>query len=283
KKTRLESEIVKTKDLALLGEFSGAIAHQIRNPLGNILMGTKLLQKALAINDRPSEEPKQTAGARPGVTENKENLAEIFNNLFDGIYNLNQVVTKLVEYTKTLKLSRSCQRIEIILGETLMVLKNLITHNNIRLKKKFNFDLPPISVDAVLISQVFQNIMHNAIQAMPSGGCLTVTTGVYTKNPGYVMISIGDMGIGIEPCDVEKIFHPFYTTKDSGTGLGLSLAHRIIEAHDGKVWVCRNPCVHDISDDFRKTLEVPPDRGVTFHILLPMADRSQQNAYQQGI
>ena len=282
-KKRLESEIVKTKDLALLGEFSGAIAHQIRNPLGNILMGTKLLQKALAINDRPSEEPKQTAGARPGVTENKENLAEIFNNLFDGIYNLNQVVTKLVEYTKTLKLSRSCQRIEIILGETLMVLKNLITHNNIRLKKKFNFDLPPISVDAVLISQVFQNIMHNAIQAMPSGGCLTVTTGVYTKNPGYVMISIGDMGIGIEPCDVEKIFHPFYTTKDSGTGLGLSLAHRIIEAHDGKVWVCRNPCVHDISDDFRKTLEVPPDRGVTFHILLPMADRSQQNAYQQGI
>ena len=64
-KKRLESEIVKTKDLALLGEFSGAIAHQIRNPLGNILMGTKLLQKALAINDHLSEESKQTAGAHP--------------------------------------------------------------------------------------------------------------------------------------------------------------------------------------------------------------------------
>ena len=169
-------------------------------------------------------------------------MAKIFNNLFDGIYNLNQVVTKLVEYTKTLKLSRSCQRIEIILEETLVMLKNLIARNNIRLNKNYNLDLPPISVDAVLISQVFQNIMHNAIQAMPSGGYLTVTTGVYAQKPGYAMISIGDMGIGIEPCDVEKIFHPFYTTKDSGTGLGLSLAHRIIEAHDGKVWVCRNPC-----------------------------------------
>lgn len=276
-KKRLESEIVKTKDLALLGEFSSAIAHQIRNPLGNILMGTKLLQKAMALNQRPSEEPKQTAGERPGVTEKQAGLAEIFNNLFDGIYNLNQVVTKLVEYTKTLKLSRSCQRIETILEETLLVLKDLIARNNIRLIKKFDFDLPALSVDAVLIGQVFQNMVHNAIQAMPSGGCLTVTTGVYAQKPGYAIISIRDTGNGIEPGDVEKIFHPFYTTKDSGTGLGLSLAHRIIEAHDGKVWVCRNPCVHD----FRKNPEVPPERGVTFHILLPMADRSQQNASQQ--
>jgi signal transduction histidine kinase len=189
---------------------------------------------------------------------------------------LNQVVTELVEYTKTLKLRRSCQRIEIILEETLATLNDLITRNNIQPKKKFDLDLPPLLVDAVLISQVFQNMVHNAIQAMPCGGCLTVSTGVYTQKPGFAMVSIGDTGIGIEPSDVEKIFHPFYTTKDSGIGLGLSLAHRIIEAHDGKVWACRNPCVHTIRDDCGKPLEVPPDRGVTFHILLPMVDRSMQ-------
>jgi two-component system sensor histidine kinase AtoS len=236
----------------------------------------------LVLNTNSSEEPKQTAGKRPGVTENHEGLSEIFNNLFDGIYNLNQVVTELVEYTKTLKLSHSCQRIEIILGETLAMFKDLIVHNKIQLKKRFDVDLPPLSVDAVLISQVFQNMVHNAIQAMPSGGYLTVTTSVYAQKPGYAMVSIGDTGIGIEPWDAEKIFHPFYTTKDSGTGLGLSLAHRIIEAHDGKVWVCRNPCFHDITDDCGKTSEFPPDRGVTFHILLPTADRSKQNGYQQG-
>jgi PAS domain S-box-containing protein len=281
-KKQLESEIVKTKDLALLGEFSGAIAHQIRNPLSNILMGSKLLQEALNLKNEPSGGQQGTTGDLSGGAENQAGLSEIFNNLFDGIYNLNQVVTELVEYTKTLKLRRSCQRIEIILEETLAGLMDLIARNNIQSKKKFDFNLPPLLVDAVLISQVFQNMVHNALQAMPSGGYLTVTTGVYAQKPRFAMVSIGDTGVGIGPSDIEKIFHPFYTTKDSGIGLGLSLAHRIIEAHDGKVWVCRNPCVHAVSDDSEKTPEVPPDRGVTFHILLPMADRSKQNFQRQG-
>ncbi|MFH0726646.1 MAG: ATP-binding protein [Pseudomonadota bacterium] len=270
-KKKLEIEIEKTKDLALLGEFSSAIAHQIRNPLGNILMGTKLLQKALELNDPPSGRQKQAAEKLPGMADNQEGLAEIFTNLFDGINNLNQVVTELVEYTKTLKLRRSNQRIETILGETLAMLKELIARNKIRLKQKFDLNLPPLSVDAVLISQVFQNIIHNAVQAMPSGGYLTVATGVYAPKPGYAMISIGDTGIGIEPRDVEKIFHPFYTTKDSGTGLGLSLAHRIIEAHDGKVWLSQNLRPHDMNEGVDIPHEAPSDHGVTFHILLPLS------------
>jgi signal transduction histidine kinase len=60
----------------------------------------------------------------------------------------------------------------------------------------------------------------------------------------YVIISVSDTGVGIAPAEVEKIFHPFYTTKDSGTGLGLALAYRIVEAHNGKIWVCHNPCPH---------------------------------------
>jgi PAS domain S-box-containing protein len=281
-KKHLETEIKKTKDLALLGEFSSAIAHQIRNPLGNILMGTKLLQKAVDLSNDSAGVMKLTTGERSGITENKEDLAEIFKNLSDGIYNLNQVVTELVEYTKTLKLRRSYQRIETILEETLVVFKDLIARNNIQQKKKFDINLPPLTVDALLISQVFQNIVHNAIQAMPSGGCLTVTTSMCHEKSGNVMISICDMGIGIEACDVEKIFHPFYTTKHSGIGLGLSLAHRIIDAHGGKVWVCQNPCVHYVSDDSGNTAGDPPDRGVTFHIILPLTDGSQQNGYQQG-
>jgi PAS domain S-box-containing protein len=271
----LEDEIKKTKDLALLGEFSSAIAHQIRNPLGNILMGTKLLQKAVGLNGDPSGGLKQTPGERPAGTHNQEILVDIFKNLSDGIYNLNQVVTELVEYTKTLKLRRSYQRIETILLETLMVFEDLIVRNSIHLKKKFDSDLPPLSVDAVLISQVFQNMVHNAIQAMPSGGYLALTTGRYHEKPGYAMISIADTGIGIKACDVEKIFHPFYTTKHSGIGLGLALAHRIIDAHGGKVWVCQNPCAHYAKNDSGNTAADPPDRGVTFHIILPLASNLQ--------
>jgi PAS domain S-box-containing protein len=273
-KKNLEAEIKKTKDLALLGEFSSAIAHQIRNPLGNILMGTKLLQKAVDMRDGPAAELNTTTADRSGAPKNKEALAGIFKNLSDGIYNLNQVVTELVEYTRTLKLRRSHQRIETILAETIVMFRELIDRSRIELQERFDRDLPPLSVDAVLISQVFQNILHNAIQAMPSGGCLTVAASMYRERPGHVMISIGDSGVGITAGDLEKIFRPFFTTKDSGTGLGLALAHRIIDAHGGKVWACQNPCPHFARAASGGVIEQSPDRGVTFHILLPPADGS---------
>jgi PAS domain S-box-containing protein len=271
-KRNLENEIKKTKDLALLGEFSSAIAHQIRNPLGNILIGTKLLQKAFDLSGGPATEMNQTAEERARVASNKEVLAGIFKNLSDGIYNLSQVVSELVEYTKTFKLRRSYQRIETILAETVAMFKDVVDSSQIQLKEQFDLNLAPLAVDAVLISQVFQNIVHNAIQAMPSGGSLRVATGMHPERPGYAMISIGDSGIGIAASNLEKIFRPFYTTKDSGTGLGLALAHRIIDAHGGKIWACQNPCPHYFSDDSGSTSGHSPDRGVTFHILLPYSD-----------
>ncbi|MFZ0132971.1 MAG: ATP-binding protein [Desulfobacterales bacterium] len=277
-KKKLQSEVEKTRILALLGEFSSAIAHQIRNPLGNILVGTKLLQKALGVTE-DHVTGKHTLNLTAASGES-ECLSETFNNLFDGIYNLNQVVTELVEYTKTLRLRYSCQRIEMILEETLAMFKELIARNDIRVTKNYDPALPPLSVDAVLMSQVFQNMVHNAIQAMPSGGFLTIATGPYAKKPGCALISISDTGIGIQASDMEKIFNPFYTTKDSGTGLGLSLAHRIVEAHGGNAWVCRNPCAH-LGKNSGKTSAVAGDRGITFHIVLPISEQAPHGGYPQ--
>jgi signal transduction histidine kinase len=121
------------------------------------------------------------------------------------------------------------------------VFHDIIVQNGIQVEERFAGDLAPISVDAVLMGQVFRNIIHNGIQAMPDGGFLLLTTGVSNQKKGYVSILISDTGIGIKPSEIDKIFRPFYTTKDSGTGLGLSLAHRIIEAHRGKISVYRNP------------------------------------------
>ena len=277
-KKKLKSEVEKTRILALLGEFSSGIAHQIRNPLGNILVGTKLLQKALGVNEDPATGKHTAALNLTAASGKSECLSEIFNNLFDGIYNLNQVVTELVEYTKTLRLRHSCQRIEMIIEETLTMFKELIVRNDIRVNKNYDPALPPLSVDAVLMSQVFQNMVHNAIQAMPSGGFLTVATGHYAQKPGCALISISDTGIGIQASDMEKIFNPFYTTKDSGTGLGLSLAHRIVEAHGGNAWACRNPSAL-LDKTFGKTSVVAKDRGLTFHIVLPISQLSPHGAY----
>jgi PAS domain S-box-containing protein len=285
-KKRLEAELEKTKDLALLGEFSSAIAHQIRNPLGNILMGTKLLQRSLGFEnfDLAGQYP-ESRNENPSVpTFNKEALADIFKNLSEGIGNLNQVVTKLVEYTKTLKLRCSYQCIQTILEENLAMFQNTIARQSIQVETYFKADLPLLSVDAVLISQVFQNIIHNAIQAMQSGGDLIVSADIYQQKPGYVIISVSDTGGGIAPAEVEKIFHPFYTTKDSGTGLGLALAYRIVEAHNGKIWVCHNPCSHGtVKKKINSDRSFPPENGVTFHIILPLNDHLNRNSQDREI
>jgi PAS domain S-box-containing protein len=282
-KKRLESELEKAKDLALLGEFSSAVAHQIRNPLGNILMGSKLLQKELGIEGRSPENNDLKSQPDPRPITGRADLRGIFWDVAEGIQNLNQVVTELLEYTKTLKLSRSPQKIEIILQETLNRFEGLIQQNGIKLDEQFDPDLPPLSVDAVLLGQVFQNIIHNAIQTMPNGGHLFLYSGFYLQKPGYAFISINDSGPGIPRSEAEKVFHPFYTTKDHGTGLGLSLAHRIVEAHNGMMWVCHNPCHHFVTKPVELIIGAPKPagRGATIHILLPVDGHSKRNlAYQ---
>ena len=271
-KKRLESELEKTKDLALLGEFSSAVAHQIRNPLGNILMGSKLLQKELGIDQQLLRDNALNKPEYSRSNKGRKALSGIFGDLAEGIHNLNQVVVELLEYTKTLKLSRSSQKIEVILRETLNRFRDLIQQNGIVVEEQFDADPPTLSVDAILIGQVFQNVIHNAIQAMPGGGYLFLFSGIYLPKPGYAFVSIHDSGPGIRPSEAEKVFRPFYTTKDQGTGLGLSLAHRIIEAHRGMMWVCHAPCHHFAA----KPVELinggcnPSYGGASIHILLPI-------------
>jgi PAS domain S-box-containing protein len=283
-KRRLEEELEKAKDLALLGEFSSAVAHQIRNPLGNILMGSKVLQKALGMDVEMLTNEKQYNGQFAHVKSDGKPLARIFCGLSEGIHNLNQIVTELLEYTKTPKLSFSSQKLDIILRETLNLFQDIFEQDRIKVEEYFEPALPPLYVDAVLIGQVFQNIIHNALQAMPDGGYLCLTSGFSHQKPGFASVSISDTGIGIKPSEVGKIFRPFFTTKDSGTGLGLSLAHRITEAHKGMIRVCNNPCSHLVTKPGEHNIgsRIFQSKGVTIHILLPMDDHSKGHLSHQA-
>lgn len=269
---RLEAELTKAKDLALLGEFSGDIAHQIRNPLSNILMGKKRLEKALKPGLQAHKTEERPCKETVAFGSGQENLAAIFGDLSEGISNLNQIVTELLQYTKTMKLTRSSQRIDIILGEVPKMFEDVIRKHKIRVEEEFDPELPPLQVDALLMGQVFQNVIHNALAAMPDGGCLLMRTGFCYERPGYAFISISDSGVGIKPSEVENVFRPFYSTKGSGAGLGLSLAHRIVAAHNGVMWVCHNPCAnlaHRVSPVIRAERD-PYAKGTTMHILLPL-------------
>jgi PAS domain S-box-containing protein len=270
-KKRLETELEKAKDLALLGEFSSAVAHQIRNPLGDILLVTKLLQKVLMLDAKAYRSQKQSDKQITLLEVDRQALERNFGDLSAGINNLNRVVTELLDYTKTLTPSLSTQKIDVILRETLHAFHDIIMQNGIEIEEHFANDLPPIAIDAVLMGQAFQNIIHNGIQAMPEGGGLALFADGANKKKGYISILISDTGIGIQPSETDKIFHPFYTTKDSGTGLGLSLAHRIIEAHKGKISVYQNPAPDLINNAHDKS-DWDPARlaqGTTIHILLP--------------
>ncbi|NIS70498.1 MAG: hypothetical protein GTO12_16605 [Proteobacteria bacterium] len=206
-------------------------------------------------------------------------MASIFWNLSEGVSNLNRVVTELLEYTKTLRLNLSSQKIDLILRETMDVFQAMINQNAITVEEHYGTELSPLSVDAVLIGQVFQNIIHNAIEAMPDGGRLSLTSGFFRQEPEYAIISISDTGVSLKASEIEKIFRPFYTTKNSGIGLGLSLAHRIIEAHKGKIWVCQNPCSH-LGTGSREIITsraaTSQSKGVTVHILLPTAGKQHE-------
>ena len=249
-KKRLEAELQKSKELALLGEFSSAVAHQIRNPLGNILMGTKLLQQTLGM-DSPMATTTKQSGDR--IDMDRHQLAGIFCDLSEGIHNLNRVVTELLDYTKTLKPSLSLQRIDILLEETLSIFDAEITQNQIKVERRYEPDHPSLLLDAVLMSQVFRNVVHNAIQSMPGGGRMMVSCERSQLIAGYSSIEISDSGVGINVSEMHKIFHPFFTRKESGTGLGLSLAYRIVEAHHGSIWASNNL-----------------KQGAMIHILLPL-------------
>lgn len=272
-KKRLEAELKKAKELALLGEFSSAVAHQMRNPLGNILMGTKRLESALGLDAGKWGISGKNHGADTLAATDPNQMAEIFKNLSQGVHNLNQVVTELLEYTKTLKLSHSSQCMHIIMRETVQTFASLLDQYDIKVREYFQTGLPAIRVDAVLIGQVLQNVVYNAIQAMPQGGGLALYAGMSDTNPETMMLSISDSGMGIDPSEVERVFRPFYTTKTLGTGLGLSVAHRIVEAHGGAIEVCCNPCRHMLADGTLKSggARRKAARGTTVHILLPLA------------
>jgi PAS domain S-box-containing protein len=271
---RLEVELKKAKDLALLGEFSSAVAHQMRNPLGDILMGVKRLQGALSGNNGKEAKIKSHTGSNfiDGIPHAAE---DIFANLVASVHNLNQVVTELLDYTKTLRLTPSKQLIKTLVKETIDSFSNSIEQQKIEvIEKSIDRSMPGIFIDAVLISQVFQNVIHNAIQAMPKGGRLTIEFSIPKNDPTYQQVSIRDTGPGIAPQAIEKVFHPFYTTKSFGTGLGLSLAHRIIEAHGGRIWVLSNPAANQPLNGkkYAAGLGEKPNTGTAVSILLPISE-----------
>jgi two-component system, NtrC family, sensor histidine kinase HydH len=207
----LEAQLHQSERLAALGEMTAGVAHEIRNPLGIISSTAELLQARLA------------------KYEPKNRLAQI---IVDESNRLNEKVTEFLDFARPrIPNLRLCDLGDVI-DRSLEFLEPEIDRLGINIKRQYLLDGRPLSVDPDLLHQAFLNILLNAIQVLPQGGEITVSTSPGPGDRGGE-IRFTDNGEGITPEDLKKILNPFFTTKEKGSGLGLPIVKSIIEAHQG--------------------------------------------------
>jgi len=212
----MEAEIRRSMKWASIGELSASIAHELRNPLASLKASVEMLRE------------KRVSG------RHADHLMEIALSEMD---RLNNIVTDFLLYAKPQRLNKTSFDLHESLKDVIMLLrssepnkKNVNIYGN--LPGKLN-----ITGDPEKLRQVFWNLGINAINAVPEDG----TVNIYTdKQDDKISVIFHDNGIGLSKEDIEKIFDPFYTTKERGTGLGLSIARRIAEEHNGKIRVKSN-------------------------------------------
>ena len=214
---KMEMDMKHKEKWAAIGELSANIAHEIRNPLASLKGSIEMLRE-----DRVAK-------------EQKERLTEI---ALKEMERLNGIITDFLMYSTPRAAEFSAFDLNLVLDDTLELLKNTASaRKDISITK--NFDGPLfVNADRQKMHQVFLNLGMNALEAMPDGGELSVST---KRSSNSFEVVFKDTGIGISQENLEKIFYPFFTTKNEGTGLGLAIAYRIIEEHKGKINVISNP------------------------------------------
>jgi two-component system sensor histidine kinase PilS (NtrC family) len=216
---RLEREVRTQDRLAAVGRLAAAIAHEIRNPLTSIAGSVQMLDTISSLT-----EEQQTLVAI--VTRESERLNDIINDFL--AYSRNR------DY--------KLEKVDVmpLLHDTLTLLENrlLAEDRKIHIQRQLSIDEAFIFADGDKLKQVFWNFCENAVRAMPGGGSLTV---VVEEMGEDWEISFADTGPGMTPRQTEKIFEPFQSEFEGGTGLGLAVVYQIVQAHDGKVWARSKP------------------------------------------
>ncbi len=210
---RLKEQLNRAEKLSAMGEMAAGISHEIRNPLGIIRSSAELLKKKVAKID--------PANALPDI-------------IVEEATRLNNIITDFINFARPRNPRFSPCRIEDLVSKTLSFLAPQVDEKGYRVEKNYQNPLPEIMADAPMLHQSFLNLFINAMQAMPDGGRI----GINIRSEGSrVAIEIDDDGQGIPDDLIHKIWDPFFTTKDKGTGLGLGIVRNIIEAHGGRIQI----------------------------------------------
>lgn len=220
--------------LASLGALAAGLAHEIRNPLNALSIHAQLAQREVA----------------SGRELRKDVLSKELDIVSKAVETLETIVRQFLNAARPRRLDRRARDIHQVIDNNLTFLKPELDEAGIALKTEYDPNVPPLMVDAVQIQEVVTNLVKNAIEAMPDGGTLQIQTSM--GKDAIIRIEFEDSGMGIPDEIISRVFDPYFTTKEEGTGLGLFLVHKIVTDHCGMIEV-----------------DSTVGRGTTISILLP--------------
>ncbi len=228
---KIHSQLFRSEKLASLGKLAAGVAHEINNPLTGILTNSSLLLEDLEKDDPRREDVEVMV---------KETIR------------CREIVKRLLDFARQTQPQKKLASINALIENIILLVRNQALFRSITIEKQLTEGIPEVLVDPDQIQQVFVNIILNAAEAMSKGGKLAIESKVSTDGR-WILISFADTGPGIPESERERIFDPFYTTKEHGTGLGLSISYGIVEQHGGTI-----------------SVESSVGKGSTFTIQLPI-------------
>jgi two-component system sensor histidine kinase AtoS len=210
----LTDQLIRADRLAAMGELTAGVAHEVRNPLGIIRASVQLLEDSSSGPARVHE------------------AASVIKQEID---RLDRVIKALLDFGRPSKPTLMPTSVGDVLSDVVLFTRRFASQSRVEIEERYAENLPTVMADADQLKQVFVNLISNAVQVMEdSGGLIVVETA--TDN-GFVSVSVHDNGPGIAPEDQSKVFDPFYSTRSEGTGLGLTMVHRIVDEHSGHIEV----------------------------------------------
>jgi len=209
----LEKKLYDSQKLAALGQLSAGIAHEIRNPLSSIKMSLQILTKRMT--------PEGNDLKRFKIAEKE-------------VDHLEMLVNNILAFAKPVEPKKVSVALSKVLEQALAMSEKGIADKKIDVRMEFG-DVPSVTVDAAMITDAFINVIRNAVEAVQEHGEIKVSLRYFDETRNSVAVEIKDNGSGIDEADMPHIFNPFFTRKNYGTGLGLSLVKKIIDIHQGMI------------------------------------------------
>jgi two-component system, sporulation sensor kinase E len=253
-------EAIESERVQALTLLAASVAHEIGNPLNALHIHLQLMEREVKKLKTGAANSKSILRSRGknSITENDaaetgKKLEQYLDVAKGEINRLDYIITQFLGAIRPAPVQLKIASLNDVVEETLKLLGPEIENRGVTVKTKLSRNLTATPIDATQLQQVLVNLVKNAVQAMTTGGALTLQTG---ETGDSVWVSVADTGGGIPQEQINRIFEPFYTTKKKGTGLGLMIVQRIVRAHNGRI-----------------ELDSHVGRGTTFRVWLPLHER----------